>query len=113
MLVFNYRIIFTFSIIVCACFVLPVNAAFNPPVVPPTGGNVSKPIYSVGSSQNLSGGLNVTSGGFVATETSGIAIQGTGGGTSVYGLQSSGSNQYAIYGTMQVGLKELLILMDY
>jgi hypothetical protein len=72
------------------------HAAFNPPTVAPPGGNVDVPVYSVGTNQTLSGGLQVTSGGLTSTLTSGTAVIGSGGAT---GLQGSGTS-YGLQGTL-------------
>ena len=74
-------------------------AAFNPPGQAPPLGNVDVTVYSVGSSQTLSGGLSVTSGGFISTVSSGTAIQGTG----TIGIQGNSGGTTAVYGE-QLGL---------
>ncbi len=108
----NIKNLVMVSLASLAVSVVSVRAAFNPPGQAPPLGNVDVPVYSVGTSQTLSGGLSVSSGGFTSTVASGTAIQGTGtigvqggsgGTTAVYGVQSSGSNLNAIYGNASSG----------
>ena len=55
----NFFIIIFVAVFVFAFSALLVKADFNSPTASPPGNNVSAPIYSEGSSQDLSGGLNV------------------------------------------------------
>ncbi|MAG29259.1 hypothetical protein CL632_03930, partial [bacterium] len=110
-------LIVVFSIMMSAVFIQPVFAVFTPPTAPPpNNGQIYQPVYVQSAvQQQVAGGLDLTSGGLnvaggistdslsattgiTSTIASGIAIQGSGGATGVYGVQSSGTNLYAIYG---------------
>ncbi|MBI2050618.1 MAG: hypothetical protein HYT31_02325 [Parcubacteria group bacterium] len=92
----NLALVFLAGLAVSA---VSASAAFNPPGQAPPLGNVDVPVYSVGSSQTLSGGLTVSSGGFTSTVASGTAIQGTG----TIGIQGNSGGTTAVYGE-QLGL---------
>jgi len=82
---------------------LPAQAIFNEPGSAPPTGNVEPPIYSEGSDQELSGGLNITSGGLDVTSTSGVGIIGDGStigvqGTGPIGVKGVSGSVSAIYG---------------
>ncbi|MDP6571811.1 MAG: hypothetical protein QF747_03185, partial [Patescibacteria group bacterium] len=110
-------LIVVFSIMMSAVFIQPVFAVFTDPTAPPpNNGQIYQPVYVQSAvQQQVAGGLDLTSGGLnvaggistdslsattgiTSTIASGIAIQGSGGATGVYGVQSSGTNLYAIYG---------------
>ncbi|PJC40854.1 MAG: hypothetical protein CO042_01560, partial [Parcubacteria group bacterium CG_4_9_14_0_2_um_filter_41_8] len=72
------------------------NAVFTDPTVgPPNNGDIYQPIYVTSpSGQSISNGLEVSSGGFTSTVSSGTAIQGSG----PIGVKGASGSVSAIYG---------------